>query len=51
MIRLHIHSSGAMGGRLFIQYIALILFSQIKNIMNKAGWFKSYNMQEVIDEM
>ena len=51
MKRLRIHSSAAMDGRLFIQYIALILSSQIKNIMNEAGWFKSHNMQEVIDEM
>ena len=51
MKRLHIHSSAAMDGRLFIQYIALILSSQIKNIMDGAGWFKNHNMQEVIDEM
>ena len=51
MKRLRIHSSSAMDGRLFIQYIALILSSQIKNVMNGAGWFKSHNMQEVIDEM
>ena len=51
MKRLRIHSSAAMDGRLFIQYIALILSSQIKNTMNEAGWFKNYNMQEVIDEM
>nr|WP_302144301.1 hypothetical protein [uncultured Schaedlerella sp.] len=51
MKRLRIHSSAAMDGRLFIQYIALILSSQIKNIMDGAGWFKNHNMQEVIDEM
>jgi transposase len=51
MKRLRIHSSAAMDGRMFIQYIALIFSSQIKNIMDKAGWFKSHNMQEVIDEM
>ncbi len=51
MKRLRIHSAAAMEGRLFIQYIALILSSQIKNVMNDAGWFRSHNMQEVIDEM
>lgn len=51
MKRLRIHSAAAMDGRLFIQYIALILSSQIKNIMNDDGWFESHNMQEVIDEM
>ena len=51
MKRLRIHSSAAMDGRLFIQYISLILSSQVKNVMNAAGWFKNHNMQEVIDEM
>lgn len=51
MKRLRIHSAAAIDGRLFIQYIALILSSQIKNVMNDAGWFKSHNMQDVIDEM
>ena len=51
MKRLRIHSSAAMEGRLFIQYIALILSAQIKNVMNLNGWFKSHNMQDVIDEM
>ena len=51
MKRLRIHSSAAMDGRIFIQYTALILSSQIKNIMNEHGWFKNHNMQEVIDEM
>lgn len=51
MKRLRIHSVTAMDARLFIQYIALILSSQIKNVMNDAGWFKIHNMQEVINEM
>lgn len=41
----------ATNDRLFIQYIALILSAQIKNVMDANGWFKSHNMQEVIDEM
>lgn len=49
--RLRIHSAQAMEGRLFIQYIALILTSKIKLIMNEAGWFKNYDMQQVIDEL
>lgn len=51
MKRLRIHSAAAMDGRLFIQYIALILSAQVKNIMKDNGWFKSHNMQDVIDEM
>jgi transposase len=49
--RLRIHSTQAMEGRLFIQFIALILSSKIKEVMNEAGWYKNYNMQQVIDEM
>jgi transposase len=49
--RLRIHSTQAMEGRLFIQFIALILSSKIKVVMNEAGWYKNYNMQQVIDEM
>ena len=51
MKRLRIHSSAAMDGRLFVQYIALILSSQIKNVMHQHDWFKNHNMQDVIDEM
>jgi transposase len=49
--RLRIHSNEAMEGRLFIQFIALILSAKIKQIMNEAGWFRNHNMQQVIDEM
>jgi transposase len=49
--RLRIHSTKAMEGRMFIQFIALILSSKIKEMMNEADWYKNYNMQQVIDEM
>lgn len=49
--RLRVHSTQATEGRLFIQFIALILSNKIKSIMNEAGWYKNYNMQQVIDEM
>ncbi len=49
--RLRIHSVPAMEGRLFIQFIALILSERIQLTMNAAGWFKSYSMQDVISEM
>lgn len=49
--RLRIHTAEAMDGRLFIQYIALILTSKIRLILGEAGWFKNYDMQQVIDEM
>ena len=49
--RLRIHSAQAMDGRLFIQFIALILSARIKHVMNEAGWYKNHDMQQVIDEM
>ena len=49
--RLRIHSSQTMDGRLFIQFIALILSGKIQLTMNEAGWFKNISMQDVINEM
>ena len=49
--QLRIHSDQAMEGRLFIQFIALILSAKIKHMMNEAGWFRNHDMQQVIDEM
>ena len=49
--RLRMHSSRTMDGRLFIQFIALILCEKIQSTMNKAGWFKNYSMQDLINEM
>ena len=51
MKRLRIHSSAAMDGRLFIQYIALILSAQVRNVLNQNGWLKNHTLQDVIDEM
>jgi len=33
------------------KYVALILSSRIKVVMNEAGWYKNCNMQQVVDEM
>ena len=49
--RLRIHSTQAMDGRLFIQFIALILATKVKAIMNEADWYRVYDMQQVIDEI
>jgi hypothetical protein len=49
--RLRIHSSQAMDGRLFIQFVALVLSTNIKVIMNEAGWYRNHDMQQIIDEM
>lgn len=51
MKRLRIHSAAAMDGRLFLQFLALILTTQLKRVMNEHGWFKNHDLQEVIDEM
>lgn len=49
--RLRIHSAQTMDGRLFIQFIALIMAEKIQLTMNEAGWFKNHSMQEVLNEM
>ncbi|MDE5801359.1 MAG: hypothetical protein K2I22_00390 [Lachnospiraceae bacterium] len=41
--RLKIHSAAAMDGRIFIQYIALILLSYVREQLNKGEWFKRNN--------
>lgn len=51
MKRLRIHSTAAMDGRIFIQYIALIISTKLKMVMSENGWFKSHDLQEVLDEM
>lgn len=51
MKRLRIHSAAAMDGRIFIQFIALILTSWIKKIMNDNNWFMNHDLQSVINEM
>lgn len=51
MNRLRIHSSQAMDGRLFIQYIAEILLSRIRSTMKDSGELNHHSVQEVLDEM
>lgn len=51
MKRLRIHSSAAMEGRFFIQFIALILVSYLKGVMERQGWMRSHNLQELFCEM
>ena len=35
----------------FIQFIALLITTRLKMVMNDAGWFKNYDLQEIVDEM
>ena len=49
--RLRIHTQSAMDGRIFIQFIALILTTRLREIMRENNWFQNHNLQEVIEEM
>ena len=51
MKRLRIHSAAAMEGRIFIQFIALLITTRLKQVMNEAGWFKFHDLLKVISEM
>ena len=51
MKRLRIHTQSTMDGRIFIQFIALILITKLKEVMRENNWFQNHNLQEVIEEM
>ena len=51
MKRIRMHSKETMEGRIFIQFVALLITTRLKQVMNDAGWFKNYDLQEIIDEM
>ena len=51
MISLRIHSNTAMEGRIFIQFVSLILTTYLRGIMEKQGWTRSHNLQEIFSEM
>lgn len=51
MKRIRMHTKETMEGRIFIQFIALLITTRLKQVMNEAGWFKDYDLQEIIDEM
>ena len=40
-----------MDGRIFIQFIALILITKLKEVMRENNWFQNHNLQKVIEEM
>lgn len=49
--RLRSHSTYSNNGKLFIKFIALILYTQISNYMNKSELFKSYFLKELLIEL
>jgi transposase len=51
MKRLRIHSSAAMDGRLFVQFVALILTSAIRRSMRDAKLLEKYTVRELLGEM
>jgi transposase len=51
MKRLRMHSSRATDGRLFVQFIALILMSALRKEMRKSDLIKHYTARELLKEM
>lgn len=53
MKRLRIHFNTAMKGRIFIQFVSLILTTYLKSSLAKHGWARnhSHNLQEIFSEM
>ena len=51
MKRLRMHSSEAVNGRLFVQFIALIYISALRNQMRSSGLIKQYTVRELLQEM
>ena len=49
MKRLRIHSSPAMDSRLFIQFIAAIILSKVRNIKNQHIKLKHYSVREIME--
>lgn len=51
MKRLRIHSAAAMDSRLFLQFLALILMSRIRNTTREDKILRNLTVREVIEEM
>lgn len=51
MKRLRIHTNATMEGRIFIQFVSLILTTYLKGVMDKYGWTRNHNLQEIFSEM
>lgn len=51
MKRIRVHSAKAMEGRIFIQFIALILESSLRLALNSINWFREHDLRSALDEM
>lgn len=49
--RLHVHSDKAMQGRIFIGFIALILTSYIRNVMQQHSLYKTFTFSSLLAEL
>lgn len=49
--RLRVHSSYNADGKLFVKFIALIIYMQITNQMKKCKLFDKYSLKEMINEL
>jgi transposase len=49
--RLHSHSKTATEGRLFVKFIATILYQQITKVMKDKDMFKKYSVTELLKEL
>jgi transposase len=51
MKRLRMHTSATVDGRLFVQFIALILISAIRKEMRSSELIEKYTVRELLQEM
>jgi transposase len=51
MKRLRVHSSEAMSARLFVQFLALIIYSKIRNTVKSNKKLRHMTVHEVIEAM
>ena len=51
MKRLRMHSSATVDGRLFVQFVALIYMSALRNEMRKSNLIERYTVRELLQEM
>lgn len=51
MRRLRVSSERGLEGKIFVQYLALILVSELKHRMEQADLFKTYTMDELLETL
>ncbi len=51
MRRTAVSSEESLDGKLFVQFIALVYLSYIKQQMDTQGLFRSYTLQGILDEL